>query len=184
MAGIKPKTDYDAFWPMYQLALNHTLDMKKAIAARGAGDVTDDDMHTLIRILAGKAPQSFFKDSLLRKHYDMSIADIKARFKPIEGFMSVSALNGKDMGALPGNEAASLFTRECEAADARGELTADWMRAKKEEIVKVYMEDALRRAKRIKGGKPGKAPAPSPRPRVKPKLFDPTGPGASQKKGW
>jgi len=80
---------------------------------------------------------------------------------------------------------ATLFTRECEDADARGELTSDWMRAKKEEIVKVYMEDVLRKIKRRKGGEPGKAPAPSPRPGGKSPLYNPTaGPKSSQQKPW
>ena len=185
MAGITPKTDYDVYWPMYQAAQNHTLDMKKVFAARRIGKLTDGDVHILMSQQAGKAPQSFFKASLLKKHYDMNIADIKARFKPIEDFMRVNTLQGEDMGALPGNEAATLFTRECEAADARGELTADWMRTKKEDIIKVYMEDALRKIKRRKGGKPVGTPAPSPRPGVKPPLFNPTaGSKDSQKKGW
>ena len=97
--------------------------------------------------------------------------------------MSIDAWKGEDMGSLPSNEAASLFTHECEAADARGELTPEWMRTKKEEIVRVYMEDALIRTKRIKRGKPVGTPAPSPRPGGKPPLFNP-GPRASQKKGW
>jgi len=185
MAGITPKTDYDVYWPMYQAAKNQNLDMQKAIAARGIGKLTDGDVHTLIRLHEGKAPQSFFKVSLLKKHYDMNIADIKARFKPVEGLMSIYALKSKDMGPLPSNEAASLFTQECEVADAKGELTAEWMRTKKEEIVKVYMEDALIRTKSMKGGKPMGAPAPSPRPGGKPPLFNPTaGPKGSQQKGW
>ena len=169
---------------MYQAAKDHTLDIKKVIDARLAGDLTDRDVHILMGQQAGKTLQSFLRNPLLRKNYDICIADIKGRFKPIEDFMRVNALKGEDMGALPGNEAATLFTKECEAADARGELTSDWMRARKEEIVKVYMEDALRKIKRRKGGKPVGTPAPSPRPGGKPKLFDPTGPGARQKEGW
>lgn len=152
-APVKAEKNLELYNSLFNQAYDKKLQMDSLYDGVKSGAVSFTDAKELIRMNArrvkGETPKPF--TFIQDPWFKLSMAEIDARLKPLEGVLGIQALKPGAKQPMPRHQAAYRFMEECKAAQEQGTLNGAWMWQRANEIIKPF---EMMGAKGVKTGAP------------------------------